>query len=87
MAIIYILFLGTIKVLFGRFYIMIGKWSLISILLFSDLIYFCRIYIINGILGCFLLYLSVSLIFICIELLYIFIGILKILDILVGLCY
>jgi len=85
-VIIYILFLGTIKVLFGRFYIMIGKWSLISftdvffnriygtlisILVFSDLIYFCKIYIMNGILGCFLLYLGVSWIFICIELFYI----------------
>ena len=85
--IIYILFLGTIKIIFGRLYLIVGKWltlsftdvffnriygTLISILVFSDVIYFLRLYIINGILGCLLLYFSVSIIFICIELFYIF---------------
>ena len=87
LLIIYILFLGTIKIIFGRLYIIIGKLltlsftdvffnriygSLISILVFSDVISFLRLYIINGILGCLLFYFSVSIIFICIELFYIF---------------
>ena len=88
-CIIYIIFLGTVKVLFGRFYIMLGKWStlsfidvffyriyglIISILIFSDVINVLRIYVItNGLLGCLLIYFSISLILIFIELFYIFI--------------
>ena len=86
--IIYIFYFGTIKVLFGRFFIMLGKWStlsfidvffkriyglIISILIFSDLINIFWMYIItNGLLGCLLIYFSISLILILIELFYIF---------------
>ena len=88
MSIIYICYLGTIKVLFGRFYLMLGKWSklsfidilfnriyglLISILIFSDLINILKMFIItNGLLGCLIIYFSISLILISIELFYIF---------------
>lgn len=88
MFIIYIFYFGTIKVLFGRFYIMLGKWSklsfldvlfnriyglIISILIFSDVVDIFKTFIItNGVLGCLLVYFSISLIIILIELLYIF---------------
>ncbi len=88
MFIIYILYLGTVKILLGRFYIMLGKWAtlsfidvffnrvyglIISILIFSNVIDYLITYVTTfGLLGCLFIYFNISLILIFIELFFIF---------------